>query len=172
MGTDDVSLATLRALHESAAGGGPHPHLVSPQLHVVCPGDRPAGRGQHSTPVPVKEFAQAHALRRLEVPFGTRSLRDWRGWDEGAGRYDVGVVVSFGYFLRPAQLDRMRWGALNMHPSLLPRYRGAAPISHALLAGEAATGVSIIDVHRHAFDAGRILRQEATPIGPAETATQ
>lgn len=68
-GTDGVSLPSLRALHESLRGDGPHPGLVR-RLEVVCPGDRPAGRGQHATAMPVAAYARQHGLRTLSVPYG------------------------------------------------------------------------------------------------------
>lgn len=79
-------------------------------------------------------------------------------------RYSVGVVVSFGYFLPAALLAELKDGAINMHPSLLPQYRGAAPIFHALLDGCSETGVSIVTLDALRFDAGRILSQLRVPI--------
>lgn len=78
----------------------------------------------------------------------------------GDKTYDVGVVVSFGYFLHPHMLENLAHGAINMHPSLLPKYRGPAPIHHALLNGDATTGVSVIEIDPRAFDVGRILLQK------------
>lgn len=82
-------------------------------------------------------------------------------------KYDVGVVVSFGYFLHPHMLANLAHGAVNMHPSLLPKYRGPAPIHHALLNGDALTGVSVIEIDPRAFDVGRILMQKSVEIPPA-----
>jgi methionyl-tRNA formyltransferase len=73
--------------------------------------------------------------------------------------YDLGVVVSFGYFIPKRIIDAFQQGAINVHPSLLPRFRGASPIQHAIMHGDIETGVSIIELHPHQFDAGRILSQ-------------
>jgi methionyl-tRNA formyltransferase len=78
--------------------------------------------------------------------------------------FDVGVVVSFGYFLPSSILDPLKLGAINVHPSLLPRYRGAAPIPRCILAGDSTTGLSIIDIDRSKFDAGSILAQQEVAI--------
>lgn len=175
-GTDDVSLASLRKLHESLTGGGPHAGLIT-SLDVVCPGPRPSGRGQRVADVPVGAFAREAGLRAVHVPFGLKSLKAWQGLDALRGEggaaaqhtHDVAVVVSFGYFMPPHILDAMAQGAVNVHPSLLPRYRGAAPVEHTLLNGDAVTGVSIIELHRGKFDAGAVLDQVTTPVRPGET---
>ena len=173
-GTDEVSLASLRKLQESSRGSGPNAGLVS-ALDVVCPGDRPSGRGQKLTPVPVAAFAREHAIREINVPYGLKSLKNWDLAPLRDGStlppphtHDLAVVVSFGYFMPSHVLDAMRLGAVNVHPSLLPRYRGAAPIEHTLLNGDAETGVSIIELHRGKFDAGAVLDQVRTPVEPHE----
>jgi methionyl-tRNA formyltransferase len=87
-------------------------------------------------------------------------------------QYQVGVVVSFGYLLPAALLDSLQAGVINMHPSLLPQYRGAAPIYHALMDGRTETGVSIVTLDAHRFDAGRILWQQRVGIAPNEQYSQ
>lgn len=83
--------------------------------------------------------------------------------------YDVGVVVSFGYFLPRALIEAFPLGAINIHPSLLPIYRGASPIQHSLMHGDADTGVSVIRVDPRRFDSGAILSQSTCQIAPNET---
>jgi methionyl-tRNA formyltransferase len=81
---------------------------------------------------------------------------DWLSqWKEP----DLAVVVSFGYFMPHRILNQFKLGAVNVHPSLLPRYRGAAPIHHSVLNGDSETGISIIELDRKRFDAGKILKQ-------------
>jgi methionyl-tRNA formyltransferase len=166
-GTDDVSLKTLERLTESLEKRGNYGGIVS-ALDVVCPGDRPAGRGQKLMPVPVRRFADSKGLRCHTVPYGLRDLRQWDASCLGPQRPDVGVVVSFGYFITPNVLSMLQHGAINMHPSLLPRYRGSAPIPHAILNGDRETGVSVITIHPTAFDAGAILHQQTVPICEGE----
>ena len=171
-GTDEVSLETLTRLHASLLRRGPHAGLVT-GLGVVCPGPRPQGRGRAISPTPVGAYVAAAApplLPLFEVPYQLRDLAAWGGAGDSGGQWDVGVVVSFGYFLPPALLARLPLGAINMHPSRLPRYRGAAPVARALLAGDAATAVSVVDVHPARFDAGRVLLQEGVEVGAAEGA--
>lgn len=81
---------------------------------------------------------------------------------------DIGVVVSFGYFMPASLLSRLRLGAINMHPSLLPSFRGAAPIPHAILSGCTETGVSVIEIHPQRFDSGAVLHQERHAIAEGE----
>src|SRR5947208_14793578 len=81
---------------------------------------------------------------------------------------DVTVLVAYGEYLAPALLDLPRRGSVNLHPSLLPRWRGSTPIQSAILAGDPVTGVTIIQMDR-GLDTGPIIAQRATPIGPEET---
>lgn len=69
-------------------------------------------------------------------------------------------MVSFGYFIPPRIIQQFKYGAINVHPSLLPKYRGAAPIQHTILAGDDETGVTVQELHPEKFDAGRILNQK------------
>ncbi|KAF4319323.1 hypothetical protein JM18_002963 [Phytophthora kernoviae] len=155
-GTDDVSLATLKLLH--AAGNDEQGNPLVEHIEVVCPSDRPMNGCKKDEPVPVKRFAQRHGLKVFDTPAHLKSLKTWDF--PVADSFDVGVVVSFGYFLHPHMLKNLHHGAINMHPSLLPKYRGPAPIHHALLNGDATTGVSVIEIDPKAFDVGRILLQE------------
>jgi methionyl-tRNA formyltransferase len=138
-------------------------------LGVVCPGPRPQGRGRALQPTPVGAYcaASAPSLPLFEVPF---ALRDLAAWGGAGGAWDVGAVVSFGYFLPPRVLAALPLGAINMHPSKLPRHRGAAPVARALLAGDSRTAVTVQDVHAARFDAGRVLLQEDVEVGAREGA--
>eukprot|EP00842_Homolaphlyctis_polyrhiza_P000344 jgi/Hompol1/130/HPOL_002932-RA len=78
--------------------------------------------------------------------------------------FELAVVVSFGYFLPRRIIDTFTTAAVNVHPSLLPKYRGASPIQHAILGGDDVTGVSIIELSTDKFDAGRILKQVTVPV--------
>ncbi|WP_210529142.1 methionyl-tRNA formyltransferase [Rubellimicrobium arenae] len=155
MGTPDFSVAPLRALtlagHEIAC--------------VYCQPPRPAGRGQKARPSPV----QAEAERRgLPVRYPT-SLRTPEAQAEFAALdVDVAVVVAYGLILPQAVLDAPRQGCLNIHASLLPRWRGAAPIHRAIMAGDAETGVCIMRMEA-GLDTGPVLLREALPIGPTDT---
>jgi len=182
-GSDEVSLQTLRALHGSRQGGGGSGLVTS--LSVVCPSDRRTGRGLASNALPVKRFCVEEGIALSEVPNGVRDLTTLPELLDTAAATtsasgtqnapaspgfvaDLGVVVSFGYFIPPIILSRLRLGAINMHPSLLPKYRGAAPIPHAILAGERKTGVSLIEIHPQRFDSGAILRQVEVAVEDSE----
>ncbi|MEJ5200304.1 MAG: methionyl-tRNA formyltransferase [Anaerolineae bacterium] len=133
---------------------------------VVCQPDRPAGRGLRLTAPPVKEAAQALGLPVLQ-PAG---LRTAEAHDLlAATRPDLIVVAAYGQYIPEAIWRLAPAGALNLHPSLLPRWRGASPVQAAILAGDAETGVTVHFVAA-ALDAGDILAQVRTPILPHESA--
>ncbi|GAA6222942.1 methionyl-tRNA formyltransferase, mitochondrial [Lates japonicus] len=103
--------------------------------------------------VPVKRFAQQNHL----------PVHSWPP-DNVDGQFDVGVVVSFGCLLPERLINKFPLGILNVHPSLLPRWRGPAPIIHTILNGDTVTGVTIIQIRPHRFDVGPILNQELHPV--------
>jgi methionyl-tRNA formyltransferase len=156
LGTPEFAVPTLDAL--VAAG-----HEVA---LVVAQPDKPAGRGQQLTPPPVAVRARALGLPLAQPkavragPFPERFA---------AADLDVAVVVAYGRILTEAILRAPRHGCVNVHASLLPRWRGAAPIQHAILAGDAVTGVCTQRMEAE-LDTGDVYLSESTPIGPRETA--
>jgi methionyl-tRNA formyltransferase len=127
---------------------------------VVTQPDRPAGRKRILTPPPVKEAAQSLGLRILQPP----TLRDPAAIEQLAALHpDVGVIVAYGEILRPAVLDIPPLGYLNIHPSLLPRHRGPAPVAGAILAGDEETGVTVMKLDT-GMDSGPILAQQRVPL--------
>jgi methionyl-tRNA formyltransferase len=132
---------------------------------VVTQPDRPKGRGQRVTAPPVKVRALEHGLTVLQPdrPGDERTLERLR-----SSRADLGIVAAYGKILPQPLLDVPRLGFINVHASLLPRWRGAAPVHRAILAGDAETGVTIMRVVL-ALDAGPMLSRVRTPIGPDET---
>jgi methionyl-tRNA formyltransferase len=129
--------------------------------------DRPAGRGLRAAAGPVKRLAQAHGL---EV-FQPSTFRDPESVQRvRSARPDALVVAAYGLILPQALLDIARYGAINIHASLLPRWRGAAPIQRALLAGDAQTGISIMQMDA-GLDTGPVLAQRALPILPDDDAS-
>ncbi len=155
LGTAEFAVPTLRGLLESD-------HEV---VGVVTGPDKPAGRGRRLRPTPVKRVAEAAGLplltpSRLKDP---AFLADFT-----SRRPDVAVVVAFR--ILPRELFTLPpHGTLNVHPSLLPRYRGPAPVNWALINGERETGVSIIRISE-TVDAGGLLLQEKVAVDPLETA--
>ncbi|WP_102914391.1 methionyl-tRNA formyltransferase [Phaeobacter inhibens] len=158
MGTPDFSVPVLDALVEAG-------HDIAA---VYCQPPRPAGRGKKDRPTPV--HARAEALG-FEVRHPV-SLKDAQQQAEFAAlNADVAVVVAYGLILPQAVLDAPRQGCLNIHASLLPRWRGAAPIHRAIMAGDAQTGVCIMQMEA-GLDTGPVLMREATDIGAEETTAQ
>jgi len=134
---------------------------------VVTQPDRPQGRSRSTLVAPpVKAEAVAAQIPVLQParPLGDVFLAGLRRLEP-----DLGVVVAYGHILRSEVLTLPRLGMINVHASLLPRWRGAAPIQHAILAGETETGVSIMQMDA-GLDSGPVLHRVATPIGPEETA--
>jgi methionyl-tRNA formyltransferase len=132
---------------------------------VLTQPDRPAGRGMALQPSPVKRLAQAHGI---EV-FQPLTLKDAEAQAKVAGiAAEVMVVAAYGLILPQLVLDMQKFGCINIHGSLLPRWRGAAPIQRALLAGDAETGVCIMQMEA-GLDTGPVLLRGAFPIEANDT---
>ena len=135
---------------------------------VLTQPDRRAGRGRQLTASPVKVLALEHALPVLQPP----TLRDGQALEALAAlRADVLVVVAYGLILPAAVLELPALGCLNVHASLLPRWRGAAPVQRAILAGDTETGVCIMQMDT-GLDTGAVLARASTPIGADENASE
>jgi methionyl-tRNA formyltransferase len=156
MGSPDFAVPALRAL--AAAG-----HTIAA---VYCQPPRPAGRGQAMRRCPVHVAADALGL---EVRTPARLRRDTEAHAAFAALdLDAAVVAAYGLILPPAMLAAPRRGCLNIHASLLPRWRGAAPIQAAILAGDTESGITIMRMDE-GLDTGPMLLEEAVPITPRTT---
>jgi methionyl-tRNA formyltransferase len=156
-GTPEFAVASLRALLRDRF----------PVVGVVTQPDKPQGRSRSAlVPPPVKVVAQSARLPVLQPvrPVGDLFLASLRRLEA-----DLGVVVAYGHVLKREVLQHPSRGMMNVHASLLPRFRGAAPIQHAILDGESETGVSIMQMEE-GLDSGPVLHRVATPIAPDETA--
>ncbi|MEL6641064.1 MAG: methionyl-tRNA formyltransferase [Pseudomonadota bacterium] len=158
MGTPDFSVPVLDAL--VAAG-----HEV---VAVYSQPPRPAGRGKKERPSPVHARAMMLGLP-VHTPVSLRNPESQEVF--AAHQADIAVVVAYGLILPQVILDAPQHGCLNIHASLLPRWRGAAPIHRAIMAGDAETGVCIMQMEA-GLDTGPVLLREATQIGVAETTGQ
>lgn len=155
-GTPDFAACALAAIIDAG-------HDVA---LVLTQPDRPAGRGMNLQASPVKRLAEAHNIPVFQPP----GLKDAAAQARIAGvAADVMVVAAYGLILPQAVLDLPRFGCLNIHASLLPRWRGAAPIQRALLAGDTETGVCIMQMEA-GLDTGPVLLSEATAISLDDTA--
>lgn len=159
MGSPDFAVPALRALH--AAG-----HEIAA---VYCQPARPAGRGQAVRKCPVQVAAEALGLVVRTPARLRREVAEHAAF--AALGLDAAVVAAYGLILPPAMLDAPRRGCLNIHASLLPRWRGAAPIQAALLAGDAETGITIMQMDA-GLDTGAMLRRESVAIGARSTASE
>jgi methionyl-tRNA formyltransferase len=151
-GTPDFAVPTLRAI---VASGARIPL-------VLAQPDRPAGRGRRVTAAPVKKVS-------LELGLPLAQPATLRSFDPPAERPDLLVVIAYGLLLPRSWLDWPRLGCINLHASLLPRWRGAAPIQRALLAGDEETGISVMQMDS-GLDTGPVHLARATRIGARETA--
>jgi methionyl-tRNA formyltransferase len=154
LGTPEEAIPTLSALRAD--------HEVG---LVVTQPDRPKGRSKTPVPPQVKEYAIAHGLL-VAQPEHRQQLLDVI---EENGPYDVGVVVAYGRILQPELLEIPRHGLLNLHFSLLPRWRGAAPVNRALMAGDSMTGVTIIKLDQ-GLDTGPVLTAQMIDIPESDDA--
>jgi methionyl-tRNA formyltransferase len=156
MGTPEFAVPALRGLMSRQEVVG-----------VVTQPDRPAGRGRQVKPPPVKVIAQEAGLpvyqpKSLRGEEAAGPLREWAP--------ELIVVAAFGQILRPHVLELPVHGCLNVHASLLPRWRGAAPIQHAILAGDIETGISLMQMDE-GLDTGPVYARKSLAIGMDETAS-
>jgi methionyl-tRNA formyltransferase len=149
-GSGEFGLPALRALLDGGVG----------VAQVVTQPDRPAGRGRTLTPTPIGAFATEKALPLIK----TADINA-----EKLPSADVMVVIAFGQKIGPHVVDHPRFGSINLHASLLPKYRGAAPINWGIIRGETETGNSVIRLASK-MDAGAVLAQSRLTIGELETA--
>jgi methionyl-tRNA formyltransferase len=157
MGTPDFAVPILQALIDA-----PSFEVVG----VVSQPDRPAGRGRELSVPPVKRAAEQVDIpvfqpEKLRTPEAVAHLATWQP--------DVLVVAAFGQILKPNVLDLAPHGSINVHASLLPRWRGAAPIQYAIRAGDTETGITIMRMDP-GLDTGPMIESRAIPIAPDETA--
>jgi methionyl-tRNA formyltransferase len=155
MGTPEIAATTLELLFGS-------PDRVA---GVVTQPDRPSGRGQRPVPSPVRKLAEAHGVpvitpEKIRAPEVLETLRAWRP--------QIIVVVAYGRILPKTILDLPPHGCLNVHYSLLPKYRGAAPAAWTIINGEEQGGVTTMKLVEK-MDAGAIYLQESVPLAPDET---
>lgn len=156
LGTGEFGVPALRALHQAG-------HEISA---AVSQPDRPAGRGREVRPTPIRAAAEELSLRHIQ----TEDVNA----PELAGVFadaEIGVVAAFGQKIGREVFDALPRGCVNIHGSLLPKYRGAAPIQWAIIDGEQTTGVTVFQLNER-WDAGAILARRATQIGETETAEE
>lgn len=156
MGTPDIAVPSLQAL------------LAHPDFEVtgvVTQPDRKAGRGRKLKPSPVKEVALAAGVKTILQPPRLREASAFAAL--AALKPELIVVAAYGQILRPEVLALPRYGCINLHASLLPRWRGASPITAAILAGDPQTGVTIMQMDA-GMDTGPILTQRAEAIRPED----
>jgi methionyl-tRNA formyltransferase len=157
MGTPDFAVVTLKA--HIAAG-----HEIAA---VYSQPPRPAGRGQSVRPSPVQEYAAAQGIE-VRTPLSLKSADEQKSFADL--KADAAVVVAYGLLLPQAILDAPRFGCFNVHASLLPRWRGAAPIQRAIMAGDAESGVTIMHMEL-GLDTGPMMKVGRVPITPETTAS-
>lgn len=151
MGTPDFAVPTLNALAEAG-------HEI---VAVYCQPPRPAGRGKKLQASPVQLAAEARGIA-VRYPVSLKGAEEQAEF--AALEADLAVVAAYGLILPQAVLDAPRLGCLNVHGSILPRWRGAAPVQRAILAGDDRTGVTIMEMER-GLDTGPMLAKVETPVG-------
>jgi methionyl-tRNA formyltransferase len=157
MGTPDYAVVTLKT--QNAAG--------QEIAAVKSQPPRPAGRGQSARSSPVQEYAAAQGIE-VRTPLSLKSADEQKSFADL--KADAAVVVAYGLLLPQALLDGTRFGCFNVHASLLPRWRGAAPIQRAIMAGDAESGVTIMRMEL-GLDTGPMMKVGRVPITPETTAS-
>jgi methionyl-tRNA formyltransferase len=160
MGSDPIALPLLDWL---AGEGGALASIAA----VVTQPDRPAGRGQKTGAGPVKQWAVARGVPVRQPERRSADERDWLA----AQQADVALVLAYGHILQDDFIVTPRLGTLNLHASILPRYRGASPIQTAIAQGEPETGITLMRIVRK-LDAGPVADQARVPIAPLDTARE
>lgn len=158
-GTPDFSVPTLRAL------------IDAPGIQVgavLTQPDRPSGRGGKITMSPIKELALAHTIPVFQPTSLRKEFGNLREELDRLGPFDLGVVIAFGQILPKDVLEFPKHGCVNIHASLLPRWRGAAPIQRALQAGDSETGVCMMRMDE-GLDTGAVYSEHRVPITPSDT---
>ncbi|KAK3732063.1 hypothetical protein RRG08_026449 [Elysia crispata] len=145
-GTDEFSLPTLQALNENRMFASSESKLVD-TLHIAHPWMKKAS--------PVMKYATLYDLRGYTWPIKQLDFE-----------YDIAVLASFGHLIPSKLVKAFPFGVINVHPSLLPRWRGAAPLHHTLLNGDSVTGISIMSIQPKVFDCGPLLAQEKVDVPP------
>jgi methionyl-tRNA formyltransferase len=158
MGTPDFAVPTLAALYKAG-------HQI---VSVYTQPPRPAGRGHQVHLSAVHEYALKHQLEVL-TPVSLRPIEETERF--AAFNADVAIVAAYGLLLPLTLLQAPHFGCLNVHGSLLPRWRGAAPLHRALLEGDERTGITIMQMEQ-GLDTGPIIMQDSIPIGPQATSSQ
>lgn len=156
-GTPDVAVTTLDALYASR---------YVPNLIVTAP-DRPSGRGMNMTPPPVKVWADGHGIPAIQPEKITDEVLETLRQQNA----DLFIVIAYGKILPEKLIQMPTCGTINIHYSLLPRWRGASPVEAAILAGDAETGVSIQQMV-YQLDAGDVIAEARAAIGDDETAPE
>ncbi len=152
-GTPDIAVPVLAGLYKTK-------HQI---IQVLTQPDRPAGRGHKLLPSPVKKFAEQHSL----PVFQPENFKD-PATIAALSAADLMVVIAYGIILPQAVLDLPRLGCINLHVSLLPRWRGSAPMQRAIIAGDTLTGISMMQMDA-GMDTGPVLAYETLPINSADT---
>lgn len=156
MGTPDFAVPALKALHDAG-------HDIAA---VYSQPPKPAGRGHHIKKSPAHETAEALGIP-VHTPQSLRNTEEQKIFSDL--NLDVAIVAAYGLILPKAILDAPKYGCINIHASLLPRWRGAAPIQRSILAGDTETGITIMQMDE-GLDTGAMLLQEKTPITASTTA--
>ncbi|KAJ1653764.1 Methionyl-tRNA formyltransferase [Dispira simplex] len=173
-GTDRFSCEILQSLVQCTQS----PESTVSVLDVVTVGDHYVGKGRQTLwESPLKRVAQTLGLATHFVESTDKRMAEWQLpqpnnsilTSPSQTHYDLGIVASFGSFIPARIIEAFPQGIFNVHPSLLPKYRGAAPLQWALLNKEHETGVTLQELHKKTIDAGRIINQRPLPIQPTDT---
>ena len=159
MGTPEFAAVSLKALLDHSD--------INVSLVITQP-DRKAGRGQSLTPPPVKALAQERGIEVYQPQSIKKNREEFLQTLERFGPFDIGVVVAYGQIIPEEILHYPRHGCVNVHGSLLPRWRGAAPIQRAIMAGDSETGVGLMKMEA-GLDTGPVYIEKRTPIAEEDT---